>query len=371
MTKRIPRRLWLLFGLVLALLLIGLGRFTARLIDDRRFGAALVQARLAAARGDSAHVRAWLDSLPSGRGALAEVEDLRAVVDYQAGRFDAALAGWGRISPASPRFGRAQLASAQTLVGDLGRFADAEALLKSALPKTQGPDRLALIHALSQLYFWEFRLDEMRRLVRQGWPEWVDHSAELRDLWMIDDAAMLIDRVRESVEAAAKKAPDDDRVWLAQAGLATETGRYDEATRLLGRCRGRRPDDAPVWLATLRLAKAQSDPSAVEAALARLPADALDEAALLDLRAWMASVRGDEADERRCLERRIALEPAEPAAFERLAVLASTQAGNPPRRRNTAARKRSWTMPRTATVGDSWTKPRAAASARGPAWRGP
>ena len=38
-------------------------------------------------------------------------------------------------------------------------------------------------------------------------------------------------------------APDDDRVWLALADLATRSGRFEEAGDLLTRCERARPDD--------------------------------------------------------------------------------------------------------------------------------
>ena len=42
------------------------------------------------------------------------------------------------------------------------------------------------------------------------------------------------------LDQAARAAPDDDRVWLGQANLAIQAGRYDEAKRWLEACT-RRP----------------------------------------------------------------------------------------------------------------------------------
>ncbi len=159
----------------------------------------------------------------------------------------------------------------------------------------------------------------MRRLIRETRSEWTDPASELRDLWLVDDATVMVDEVRRSVEEAEARAPDDDRVRLARAGLDLLTGRLDDAARRLDDCLGRRPEDRAVWLARLRLARAKEDAPGVRIALSRLPADALREADLLDLRAWLAGLRGDVDDRRRALERRIEVEPADPRALEWLA----------------------------------------------------
>ena len=55
---------------------------------------------------------------------------------------------------------------------------------------------------------------------------------------------------------AERQAPDDDRVWLGRANLATWSGRFDEADRWLDACLGRRPRDPAVWRARLDWARA-------------------------------------------------------------------------------------------------------------------
>ena len=51
-------------------------------------------------------------------------------------------------------------------------------------------------------------------------------------------------------------APDDDRVWLAMAALATRSGRFEEAGDLLTRCERASPNDEAVWRARLEWARA-------------------------------------------------------------------------------------------------------------------
>ena len=303
--------------------LVGAAWVVERVVALRRHD--YERAEVEAARGeiltgrfDAARRR--LTALPPARLDDPEAADLLGVCEYEAGRFEAALAAWERVPADSPRAPAVALARARTLVGDLGRFAEAEAILEAALPRA-GPARLEMMHTLEQLYFWEFRGESMRRLIRESRDIWRNPSNELRDLWMIDDATVLVEGVRAAVDKAARLAPDDDRVRLARAGLDAIEGDYPHATKMLDDCLARRPDDPAVWGARLRLMREAGNVAEVERALAHLPADALAEADLLDLRAWLASKRGDLDDERSALERRIDLEPADPGACERLAVL--------------------------------------------------
>ena len=79
-------------------------------------------------------------------------------------------AAWARVPLASaPGLSAAALA-AQTLVTDLGRFADAEALLIDNLAQA-GAGAAQLRYLLTQLFYWEGRLDEMRLLLQQGWSD--------------------------------------------------------------------------------------------------------------------------------------------------------------------------------------------------------
>ncbi len=308
-----------------AVLLLAIGAFGlvwgARRVDEaRRFLDGVERARHDVGSGRFEEARRWLDALPERRKSDPEVFDLIAVCEHAAGRYDAALAAWAMIPAKSPLAGKVALARARTLIGDLGRYADAEPILEAAL-RERGPTRLDVRHTLSQLYFTESRPEPMRRVLEDGWQEWRDPAAEVRHLWLIDDAPVEVGPVRKVVGEAAAKAPDDDRVWLAQTGLDRLEGRLDEARGRLDRCTQRRPDDPAVWLARLRLARTADDPAEAARALEHIPADALREADWLDLRGWLAGRRGDAAEHRRTLEERIKIGPADPAAFERLAVV--------------------------------------------------
>ena len=98
--------------------------------------------------------------------------------------------------------------------------------------------------------------------------------------------------VGSSIEARTA-APDDDRVWLALADLATRTGRFDEASELLARCEQSRPDDPAVWRTRLRWALAANRADEVTRATGHLVAADFSKTEVLELRAWLAARAGD------------------------------------------------------------------------------
>ena len=162
-----------------------------------------------------------------------------------------------------------------------------------------------------------------------------DPTPVIQELWRNDTGAFPIDRAREGLDQLGKSAPSDDRLWLAQANLATRAGRLDDAGRWLARCEARRPDDPAVGRARLDLAIARDDSQAVIAALGRLREADLSPAESLRVRAWFASKRGDARAQCAALEALVAVDPGRSPAVERLAELAS-QAGD----RDEAARCR-------------------------------
>src|SRR5262249_57696819 len=122
----------------------------------------------------------------------------------------------------------------------------------------------------------QIRVEEPRRVVRDGWETYPDRIGTLQQLWRLDTPSpVLLEELRFVVENAAKNAPDDDRVWLARANLAARMSRYGEAAEFLEKCQSRRPDDPTVWRARLDLALATQDVAGARGALGRLPDDAL------------------------------------------------------------------------------------------------
>jgi len=315
-----PRRWLRVTAAVAALVTLSWGM--TRVVAAWRYQAGLDWARREIALGRYSAARDWLAVRPAPPAGDGEAAYLLGFCERAGGQNDRAAAAWQRVPPSSPFATRAALALTRTLVGDLGRYADAERVLESALRAATGPEETEVRHALSQLYFQEGRRDAMRRLTRAGWKRAPRPSVELRDLWMIDNATTQISTVSADIEEAGNRAPGDDRVWLAKANLATLTGRLTEAARLLDRCLGRRPDDPAVWRARLDHAQAAGDDAEARRALAHLPADTLGDAEVESVRAWLADRRGDRDAQRAALQRLLELDPGETRALERLAALA-------------------------------------------------
>ncbi|MGO9470139.1 MAG: FG-GAP-like repeat-containing protein [Isosphaeraceae bacterium] len=258
--------------------------------------------------------------LPSPWARQPEVVYRLGLCERALGNIQAALAAWSRVDLRSIWSVQAGLAKAGVLVADLGRFSDAETLLES-LMRDPGAARDEVRHTLSELYFWEGRRGAMRRLLERDYRLVADPVLELRNHWRIDNAVTLLEKVRWEVDQASRLAPDDDRVWLTQASLATQTGRFAEALGWLDRCVERRPRDPAVWRARLDWARAAGNLAELRRAVAFVPAAELTECERLELRGWLASRIGNAPAERDALERLVAI-VHDPAAFERLAVLA-------------------------------------------------
>ena len=103
------------------------------------------------------------------------------------------------------------------------RLSAAEPLLPAALddPGEFGKEaRETLVH----LYKLQGRFDEARRLVREGWGRY-DRVGTIQELVRLDTSNPIpIEKVQPILETAARAAPDDDRIWLGWANLATRHG---------------------------------------------------------------------------------------------------------------------------------------------------
>jgi tetratricopeptide (TPR) repeat protein len=281
----------------------------------------LAQARHLMDADRFAEARRCLAGLPLKWSSNTEVAYRLGVCEHAAGNFKGALEAWEKVQPGSSWSTRAGLARARTLVGDLGRFSDGEVVLLGLLRESR-PKRDEVRETLAELYFWEGRREAIRRLLEQNWLDASDPALVLRDHWRVDSSPVLLEKVRWEVERAFRAAPDDDRVWLAQAGLATQSGRFAEAFSWLERCCARRPLDQDVWRARLDCARAALDQGEVRNALFHLSAELFTENDRLALRAWLASRLGNTEAERGALERLTTIAP-EPWAVERLALLDS------------------------------------------------
>jgi tetratricopeptide (TPR) repeat protein len=258
----------------------------------------------------------------------AEAAILLGRCEQERGRLREAAEALARVKPGSELSHKATLARMRLLY-DQGQFAAAEELItKSALdPRAESAHvRVLLVPIFSLLG----RIDEAKRLLENWW-ERLDQLGEGASERAIDQVRMHIeldlrpnpvDQARADLDEAARRAPNDDRVWLGQANLAIRTARYDEARTLLDQCLKNRPDDIPVWIAMLELGKALDRPDLVEQALSHLPPRALATPETDRIDAWLCAHRGDEKSERRALERLVAASPGDLPALARLAELA-------------------------------------------------
>jgi tetratricopeptide (TPR) repeat protein len=312
------------FGVAVILLVLGV--MTWWVLGEWRFHSGLrwAKAEVVGHRYDAA--RRWLAAEAARRPDQSETAFWLGVCEQAAGHHEEAAVAYARVPLASPFGADAALSRAQILIEDLGRYAEAEAVLTATLAHAglrAASEQSRARYTLTQLLYWEGRLDEMRRLLRQGWNTSPDRAGDLRDLWMLDIAVFMIEKIRPAIDRAAARAPDDDRVWLARANLAMLAGHFDESARLLDACLKRRPDDLAVWRARLRLARAADRIDAAREALSHLPAAGFSHVEVLDLRAWLAAREGTPDEEARALEQLLAQVPGDTQALERLAALAS------------------------------------------------
>ena len=230
----------------------------------------------------------------------------------------AAVAAWSRVDDASPLSGLAAVRLARRALRT-HRFAEAEDLMRKALGD-RGRHAIEARETLVNLFKIQGRYREAERLVRDGADRYPDKLGLLKELAQLGSInPHRLDLVRDGLEKAASTAPDDDRVLLGRANLATRTGRYEEAAGWLDRCR-RRPtirrsgaagSNWP-WRRTTRTGRGK--PSAACRATSSPRRGAR-------VRAWFAAAAGDADREEQALRRLVARFPDHLRALERLAEL--------------------------------------------------
>jgi len=248
------------------------------------------------------------------------------------GRTKEASEAWARVRPGS-LFDRRAIEARIELEIDRGRLADTERLINKVLENPQA-DRFHSGNLLVQVYLLEGRIEEAVRLNEASW-YWLREAGAgasataielVRRHIEIQGQMTPVEVIRSWLDAAARLAPQDDRIWLGKANLALRVGSLDEAAEWIGACLGRRPDDIPVWRARLQRAMASGCVAEARSALAHLPAAESTPAQARKLAAWLAARRADVDAERRALEQLVAADPADVAALDRLAELAVREA---------------------------------------------
>ena len=208
---------------------------------------------------------------------------------------------------------------------DQGRFEACEALLRSAAARA-GTQRAEARWGLVLLLRLEGRVAEARRWLEEGFDQMSDPVITLVRLYRLDHDRYPTEGIRQTLERSGNLSPQDDRVWLGKAHLATLLGQFDEARTWLDRCLERRPNDLAVWRMRLDWAIAANRPDEARGTLAHLPAALEPRTRPAMLRAWLAARQGNTQAERAALQESLDLDPVNPPVLERLAEI-EIQAG--------------------------------------------
>jgi tetratricopeptide (TPR) repeat protein len=281
-------------------------------------------ARSAIDRGEYAAALDRLESLAASRYGWIGSDDGALLYwlgqcRLRAGRRAEALLVFDRVPDRGEYGARAAAAAAEGLLGQ-GRWRAAEERLERAL--AAGPPGLEdVCYRLDQLYRMQARFADAARLLREGCASARDPVRVLRALWRTDRGTPPYDTIIKALDVGARLNPQEDRVWLGRARVATQTGRLEEADTWLKRCAAVRADE-PVRRASLEWARAADRPETAGLALRAIGRDRLSPLERLAWRAWLAQRDGDAQGERRALEASLELEPRDPVVLDRLATLA-------------------------------------------------
>ena len=308
-------------AVVAILTVVGLGlagMILRQRASERHFRSELVlaESELDAGRVETARDR--LLALRESHPGDGEVLERLGFCEQARGNFDKALATWNEIPADSPSFVAAAVRIG-TLCINIGRYSTGESALIRALPKVrEGEDAYQVRRVLSRLYRFEGRVADVRRVLREAFLDSPDRPALLKELWLLDNSPQPAEAWLLSLQKAD---PDDPRVWLGRASLATLTSDFDEARHWLERCEKAAPDDPAVARVRLDLAVATEDETGIRLAAEKLPADRLSRSEILELRALLIGLKGDDAKERMALEQAVDLDPGNFAALERLSAI--------------------------------------------------
>ena len=315
-------------AIAVASLGIGLAWVAWFLVGGWQVRDGLAWAKLQIDSGQYGPARDRLARLAAWWPGRAEVEYLLGVCESTLGRTDAALAAWERVPAASPF--AASSGPGPGRARRISRRAGSSRPKRPIAPQSAvpGPRAVEARWALAMLLLWQGRLDEVRQLLEEIWRVGQIAIGRPRSV-NCGGSIPWSSRPKRSNRCWIRPhgfAPDDDRVWLARAYLASRYGRYSEARTWLDASLRKHPEDPVVWRADLQWAIAAEDPQEAMRALARVPADRIPAPERLFLRAWFAARRNDLEAERTALEHLIAVDPGNTQGLDRLASLA-LQAG--------------------------------------------
>ena len=246
------------------------------------------------------------------------------VCEEARGRAREATEAWDQVKTTSPWAGWIEIRRSLAAM-DQGRFEACEALLRSAAARA-GTQRAEARWGLVLLLRLEGRVAEARRWLEEGFDQMSDPVITLVRIYRLDHDRYPTEGIRQTLERSGNLSPQDDRVWLGKAHLATLLGRFDEACTWLDRCLQRRPNDLAVWRMRLDWAIAANHPDEARGTLAHLPAAQEPRTRPAMLRAWLAAGQGNTQAERLALQESLDLDPVNLPVLERLAEI-EIQAG--------------------------------------------
>ncbi len=291
-------------------------------VRDRTIRGEVEHARAEMAAGDVGAARGRLVTLSREHpGALGGTVDyLLAICEARGGRPDEALARFARLPAGYAFTPEGAWAEARCLL-DRGRIRRAEERLERSL-RGGGADLEPVVSLLIHVYEIQARFDDVRQLLRRR-VQVETGERKLVRLREVEDLGMgrhPYDSLLTGLEQYGLRAPDEDRVWLGRARLATADGRWDEAYGWLRRCAASNPD-APVWRAWLDWARGADRPEEAARALDHLRDGDLEPGERLAACAWLAGRRGDRKACREAIERWLRVDPNSPVALEQMAEL--------------------------------------------------
>lgn len=292
-----------------------------------RYGAArLAQARALIAEGDTAKALEILQELHAGRpgdGGIA----------YELGKCEIALDRpgraerlWRRFPHDDPRAPEVAIFRARYWL-DQGAMSVARDILEPIAARSGEAWRL-----LARLYQSEGRVRDARALYRTIWAGCDDPIGVLSELWKLENEPFPLEAMRAYLAVMEEKRPDDPDVRLGKANVAIHKGELAAAEALLTDRVGAF-DPVARAMALLELALARRDHALFLKAAAELPADRFDDSEIAGLQAQEAELAGDRLREIKALEARLALEPGNTSALDRLAELMHLE-GDETRSRN-------------------------------------
>ena len=287
--------------------------------EFRRLRSALEQAKRDLAERRCATARKELIDLEAHWSADGEVPYELGRCEQARGQTEAAVAAWARVPSGSPFAGWAAAQRAKAEMSR-GRLVEAEVQLGKSL-EFPGSHRDQARWGLVLLLREEGRFAEARRWYVEGIDP-TDPVSGIQRLYNLDHDPFPTEGVRQAMESAGSQAPDDDRVWLARANLATRLGQFTEAEHWLDTCLKRRPEDQAVWRTRLEWAMAAGRPDVARQTLDHIPAEPEEPALLWKIRAWFAQREGDSVTEQAAWQQLHDLDPGNQNALDRLAELA-------------------------------------------------